>query len=268
MADAPDDRAGEPGRGAWSIDELALEAGTTVRNLRLYQERGLLPPPRREGRRGVYGPDHLQRLRLVLALLRRSYPLTAIRELLEAWDARRSLADVLGFEEALALPFATEPAREVSLAELAGLFPAGDPVALLRAVELGLVQPDGDHFRAPSPGLLDAGTRLAADGVPLDAVLDAAAAVLAATDDLAQRFVALFRTHIWQPFVDAGMPAGELARITGILQRQRPLASQAVAAALAEALQRHTDAVAATEWSAALHLVERQPAATLSPPPP
>ena len=259
MADpAPDDRSGDPGRAAWSIDELALEAGTTVRNLRLYQERGLLPPPRREGRRGVYGTDHLQRLRLVLALLRRSYPLTAIRELLDAWDARRSLADVLGFEEALAVPFATEPAREVSLAELAGLFPAGDPTALLRAVELGLVRPEEDHFSAPSPGLFDAGTQLAADGVPLDAVLDAAAAVLAATDDLAERFVALFRTHLWQPFVEADMPPGELARITEILQRQRPLATQAVAAALAEALQRHTDAAAATEWSAALQAIEHQ----------
>ena len=263
MADpAPDDRSGDPDRTEWSIDELALEAGTTVRNLRLYQERGLLPPPRREGRRGVYGSDHLQRLRLVLALLRRSYPLTAIRELLDAWDARRSLADVLGFEEALAVPFATEPARDVSLAELAGLFPAGDPASLLRAVELGLVRPEEDHFRTPSPGLFDAGARLAADGVPLDAVLDAAAAVLAATDELAERFVALFRTHIWQPFVDAGMPPGELARITAILQRQRPLATQAVAAALAEALQRHTDDAAATEWSAALHAVDHR-----APPP-
>ncbi len=255
---APDDRSGAPARTEWSIDELALEAGTTVRNLRLYQERGLLPPPRREGRRGLYGTDHLQRLRLVLALLRRSYPLTAIRELLEAWDARRSLADVLGFEEALAVPFATEPARELSLAELAGLFAAGDPTTLLRAVELGLVQPEDDHFFAPSPGLFDAGTQLAADGVPLDAVLDAAAAVLAATDDLAERFVSLFRAHIWKPFVDAGMPPGELARITGILQRQRPLATQAVAAALAEALQRHTDAAAATEWSVALHAADRR----------
>ena len=242
-----------------SIDELALAAGTTVRNVRLYQERGLLPPPRRQGRRGRYDDDHLRRLRLILALLRRGYPLTAIRELLEAWDARRSLADVLGFEEALAVPFATEPPRALDLAELATLFAHGDPATLLRAVQLGLVVPDDDHFTAPSPGLFDAGAQLAADGVPLAAVLDAAEAVLAATDELAGRFVALFRDHHWQPFVDTGMPAGELARITRILQRQRPLATQAVAAALAEALQRHTDAAAATEWSATLRSVE-QPA--------
>ena len=49
-----------------TIDELARAAGTTVRNVRVYQDRGLLPPPERRGRLGLYGPDHLRRLRLVL----------------------------------------------------------------------------------------------------------------------------------------------------------------------------------------------------------
>src|SRR5438309_572599 len=38
----------------YRIDELAREAGTTVRNVRAYQDRGLLPPPRRSGRVGLY----------------------------------------------------------------------------------------------------------------------------------------------------------------------------------------------------------------------
>ena len=239
----------------WSIDELAREAGTTVRNVRLYQERGLLPPPRREGRRGRYGAGHLRRLRLVLTMLDRGYPLTAIRELLEAWEDHRSLADVLGFEEALAAPFTTTPPKEVTLAELATLFPDGGPAFLLRAMELGIVVPAGDdRFTAPSPGLFEAGAQLVADGVPMDTVLDTAEAILAATDALAERFVALFRDHVWQPFVDAGMPAGELPRITEVLQHQRPLATEAVVSALADALQRHTEAAAAAEWPAALHL--------------
>lgn len=234
-----------------SIDELARQAGTTVRKVRLYQERGLLPPPRREGRRGIYGRDHLRRLRLVLTMLARGYPLTAIRELLEAWEDRRSLADVLGFEEALAAPFADVAPRRVTLEELAGLFPDGTPATLLRAVELGVVSPEGDHFVAPSAPLFDAGTELAADGVPTDAVLDAAEAIRLATDGLAEHFVALFRDNVWQPFVDAGMPPAELPRITEVLQRQRPLATSAVVAALAEALQRHTAAAAAAEWARA-----------------
>ncbi|MDT7598572.1 MAG: hypothetical protein QOK26_649, partial [Pseudonocardiales bacterium] len=38
----------------YRIDELARFAGTTSRNVRAYQERGLLPPPRKEGRVGIY----------------------------------------------------------------------------------------------------------------------------------------------------------------------------------------------------------------------
>ncbi|MEO7837420.1 MAG: MerR family transcriptional regulator [Acidimicrobiales bacterium] len=239
----------------WSIDELAREAGTTVRNVRLYQERGLLPPPRRQGRRGLYGTVHLRRLLLVLAMLKRGYSLTAIRELVDAWSDRRSLGDVLGFEEALAVPFAHEEPRQVSLEELAALFPQGDPAELARAVELEVVVPAGEAFVAPSPALFDAGARLAADGVPIGAVLDTAAAIRAATDGLAERFVALFRDHVWQPFVDAGMPADDLGRITEVLQRQRPLATDAVVAGLAHAMQRHSDAAAA----AAAGLVWPQP---------
>ena len=250
-----------------SIDELARHAGTTVRNVRLYQERGLLPPPRREGRRGLYSPDHLRRLRLVLTMLGRGYPLTAIRELLEACDDRRTLADVLGFEEALAAPFASAAPRRVSLEEMASLFPDGTPASLMRAVEVGVVAPEGDHFVAPSASMFEAGVELAADGVPLDAVLDAAEAIQKATDDLARRFVALFRDHVWQPYVDAGLPPGELPRITDALQRQRPLATAAVVAALAEAMQRHTDAAAAAEWAAALRTIEHEsPPSSVAPP--
>lgn len=235
---------GESELPEFSIDELAGRAGTTVRNVRLYQERGLVPPPRREGRRGIYTDEHLQRLRLVLSMLQRGYPLTAIRELTEAWAARRSLGDVLGFEEALAAPYADEEPARLSLDDLAAAFPDGSPEALARAVALGIVVPSDDGFVAPSPALFQAGVQLVADGVPIDAVLDNAATIAGATDRLAAAFVALFVEHVWQPFVDAGMPADDLRRITGVLERMRPLASQAVLAALAQAMQHHSDQAA------------------------
>lgn len=49
----------------FTIDELARESGMTVRSLRAYQERGLLPPPRLKGRTGFYGPQHLNRVRII-----------------------------------------------------------------------------------------------------------------------------------------------------------------------------------------------------------
>jgi len=246
----------EPEPREWSVDDLARRAGTTVRNVRMYQERGLLPPPRREGRRGWYGETHLARLRLVLSMLGRGYPLTAIKELAEAFESNRSLGDVLGFEEALAKPFTTEQPRLVTAAEMAALFPGIDPETARRALELQLVVPDEDSggFVAPSPALLDAGAQLAADGVPVADVLEVAAAIHAATEALADRFVALFLEHVWQPFVKADMPPEDLPRITAALARQRPLATEAVVASLAQAMQRKVDETAAAErdlaWSA------------------
>ena len=55
------DRAagGAPAAREYRIDELAREAGITVRTLRYYRERRLLPPPRRAGRIGWYSQAHL-----------------------------------------------------------------------------------------------------------------------------------------------------------------------------------------------------------------
>ncbi|MER5193700.1 MerR family transcriptional regulator [Streptomyces sp. NPDC002755] len=52
------------------IGDAAAAAGTTPRALRFYEERGLLPPPRRTatGQRD-YGPDEVARVRVVRELL-------------------------------------------------------------------------------------------------------------------------------------------------------------------------------------------------------
>lgn len=80
----------------YSVDELARAAGSSVRNVRAYQDRGLLPPPERRGRVGVYFDSHLKRLRLINQLLERGYSSANIKELLEAWEQGRDLDHVLG----------------------------------------------------------------------------------------------------------------------------------------------------------------------------
>ncbi|MEU3877403.1 MerR family transcriptional regulator, partial [Streptomyces sp. NPDC029704] len=49
-----------------TVDELAARAGVTVRTVRFYSARGLLPPPEIGPRRvGRYGFAHLSRLALI-----------------------------------------------------------------------------------------------------------------------------------------------------------------------------------------------------------
>ncbi len=87
-----------PPPAPWTIDQLAARAGTTSRNVRAFQSRGVLPPPHLVGRTGRYDEGHRIRLDAILRLQRRGYSLAAISDLLFAWERGRALGDVLGFE--------------------------------------------------------------------------------------------------------------------------------------------------------------------------
>ena len=221
---------------AYRVDELAREAGTTVRNVRAYQDRGLLPPPRREGRAGIYSDAHLSRLRLIGRLLERGYSLANIDELLSGWEQGQDLRQLLGLEAAITGPFSEEVATWVTLTDLVELFGAmAEPDLLLRAVDLGLlVHEGGERFRVPSPRLLHAGAELIAAGVPLAAVLDHLVALRADVDRIALRFVDLVTTHVFGD--DAPAPA-DVPRLADVVQRLRPLAEMVVDAELARALE-------------------------------
>src|ERR1700733_12542730 len=66
-------------RNEYTVDDLARVADTTVRNVRAHQDRGLLAPPEKRGRVGVYDDTHVSRLRLINHLLTRGYTLANIQ---------------------------------------------------------------------------------------------------------------------------------------------------------------------------------------------
>ena len=128
--------------GTMTIDELARRAGTTTRNVRAHQTRGLLPPPKMVGRVGHYGNDHLVRIAYITRLQQRGFSLAAIRDLLSGWDDGRSLTEVLGFEEALTAPWSDEVAEPFDRDQLVAMFPevAADPDLL------GVLSPPDSSF--------------------------------------------------------------------------------------------------------------------------
>jgi DNA-binding transcriptional MerR regulator len=230
------------------IDELARRAGTTVRTVRMYQERGLLPPPERQGRRASYRAEHLTRLRLVQRLADRGYSLAAVKDLTDAWDAQHGLAHVLGLEAAVVEPLSDTPPRRLSADQLTEMFPGDDDLSgLARALEMGLLVQDGEEFVASDPQLLDAGAALVAAGMPVHTTLDLATAILGSADGLAAKFVAAFLEHIWGPFEAAGEPAAEMPAIVQEIREKRQLAVRAVASALGQAMDAQIDRVIMTE---------------------
>jgi DNA-binding transcriptional MerR regulator len=223
-----------------TIDQLAQAAGLTVRNVRNYQSRGLIPPPEVHGRVGYYGSEHLAELHLIREMQAQGFNLAAISHLLE--QARGAGEQVLGFTRSLMAPFETESPEIVQQSDL--LERLGDelernPKLLDKARRLGLLIPIDEHcFEAPSPTLLVGGERLVALGVPLETALDAMSSVRRQTERIAKTFVDLFVEHIWEPFDQAGRPEADWARVQEALDRLRPLSSEALTVVFQQTMTR------------------------------
>src|SRR6478736_2522317 len=112
----PDESSSAPPT-EWTVDQLAHDHGLPVSTVRLYQTRGLLPAPRREGRVGYYDDEHRRRLRLIAQLQERGFSLASIKELLDGMAAGQSLPVVLGVGDAPATWLPEEPLA-LTLAEL------------------------------------------------------------------------------------------------------------------------------------------------------
>ncbi|MFB4316552.1 MerR family transcriptional regulator [Actinomadura sp. 21ATH] len=240
----------------YRIDELAQAAGSTVRNIRAYQDRGLLPPPRLEGRVGLYDDSHLARLRLIGKLLGRGYTFAIIKDLISAWETGKDVGEVLGLEKVLTDPWSDEIPGTVTFEELREAFSPGagdEEVArdLARTIELGLVEAagDGEHFRVPSPRLLHVGEELVAAGIPLEAVLDIAQEIRDDCDVIAGRFVGLVREHVFQRLEDdAGAVSGDdIAEMAAMVRRMRPLVKMVVDPFIARAMEARVQAALGTQ---------------------
>lgn len=220
----------------YRIEDLAAAAKTTVRNVRAYRQRGLLPAPRYEGRIALYGDKHLARLRTISALLERGYSMENIRELTSAWSRGQKLEDVLGLEAALNAPFNDESAEPVDAARLIEeLGSQVTPQLIAKALEMRVLSLEGAELKAPSPRLLAAGIELSRNGVPLDAMLSELTVLRAAVEQIARRFVALFGEQI----LGSGLPGPrDIQRVERAVRKVRPLAEVVVDIELAAALER------------------------------
>ncbi|MEJ8635565.1 MerR family transcriptional regulator [Streptomyces sp. MS2.AVA.5] len=200
------------------MEELASQAGITVRTLRFYRERGLIQPPRREGRIAWYDEHHLARLRTIAALLERGHTLNGIADLATAFESGRDVGEVLGLGE----PTEETPVR-LSPEELADYFEGEvTPENLAAALDLGYLATDGDEIVHISRRLLDVSAALVREGVPLAAVLDAGRRVRTHAEALADLFVEVLSAHT----------------AASDVEKLRPLAKSVVDAELSMALDR------------------------------
>ncbi len=147
-----------------TIDELATACGLTVRNVRAYQQRGLLPPVERDGRRATYTQEHLARIRLVRALADHGLTLRTIKDLCERGTADAELARLS--RQALTSGWRQGVRGPLNPANVE-VFEAVRPGVIEEMERAGLIsRPDGrPHANSAGLGLISA---LSARGIDLD----------------------------------------------------------------------------------------------------
>jgi DNA-binding transcriptional MerR regulator len=232
-----------------TIDDLAHRSGTATSTIRLYQTKGVLPPPQKEGRVGYYGPGHLARLRLIAQLQDEGFSLASIGRLVDAWENGRGLDTVLGLETQIAATWADEEPLYLRPDEVATHFPDGAlaPDLVQRTLALGLLGVDGDRLVVSSPRFLEIGAELARLGIPLDEVIDEYERLQEVTAGVAEQFTQLFERHLWGPFVERGLPAEDVRELTEVLQRLNSLAEGVLTITLRRSLKRAATAFLAAQ---------------------
>ena len=211
----------------FTVDELAARAEVTVRTVRFYASRGLLPPPRLQGRTGLYGKDHLARLDLIRELQDLGFTLSAIEHHLQRIPDDATTED-LALHRALLTPWTHERGEDLDRAALDER--AGrelDDELVDQLVALGIVERlDDGNYRLTSSAMLDVGQRILDLELPLEMLVHAKGIVDQHTAEIAGELRELFAAQVLRPYVERGRPEDERERVRAVTDQLRPLTIQ------------------------------------------
>jgi DNA-binding transcriptional MerR regulator len=179
-----------------TIDELAARAGVTVRTVRFYGTRGLLPPPVLGPRRvGHYGRVHLARLALIEELQQQGMTLAAIERYLHRLPSHLSAHD-LAIHRAVVASWAPEEVETLTRAELERR--AGRPLGdgdVDRLIAMDVVRA-GDGAYQVDLGMLRLGVRLLDVPLSQEAILAAREVLIEHSRAAAHELSRLFRGEV------------------------------------------------------------------------
>ncbi len=205
------------------VEELARRTGLTVRSIRSYQTRKLLPPPSMRSRTGYYGEHHIARIELIKDLQSQGMKLSSMARLLD--DQSGSDADLLRFSRTLSTLFDERAQVLTTAADLQRRFDVDDDQAagvLGKATELGLLRDLGNGLlEEVSPRLLAAGER-AMETLHLDAqgALRVVEQLQRHSQAVTKIYIDLFTDRVWTPFADSRSSARPVAGDRGRPRRR------------------------------------------------
>ena len=174
----------------YSVEQLAEAAGVRVDTIRYYQAQGLLPPPKRAGRRALYAATHLKLLKRIRELQREGLPLAVIKRMVADGKGGKRRASAL--ERAIAEQRGEQQLTRSDLASASGV-----SEELIAAVEsAGLVEPvkvgGKPRYGDADVEMARAALAVLREGFPLTELLGLAISHASNTRDVAERAADLF----------------------------------------------------------------------------
>ena len=195
-----------------TLEEVCERVGMSVRNVRFYTTRGLVPPPLKRGRQGFYTPTHVARLELVRELQAHGFTLAAIEKYVERVP-EDATPEAIALHRTLLAPWTAEQSEVMSRADLdahAGRKVGDDEIEVLVALEAISRRTDG-RFDV-TVAHLEPSLALTQFGYPKEAA-DAAREIFTThVTAIAESLNDLFHELVWPAFRDSGAEPEDLQR--------------------------------------------------------
>lgn len=223
----------------FTVDELAAHAGVTVRTIRFYSTKGLLPPPVIGPRRvGHYGREHLSRLALIEELQHQGMTLAAIERYLEQLPPDLSAHD-LAIHRAVVASWAPDAAEDMARAELerrAGRALSDEDVDRLAAMGVVGRAADSDQLRVDT-ALLRLGVQLLDVPIAHETILASRTVLMEHARSAAHELSRLFRDEVGDACRERESDPEHVAAMRSLSAHMQPMVVQALVTAFQRSLK-------------------------------
>jgi DNA-binding transcriptional MerR regulator len=215
-----------------TLEQLSERVGMSVRNVRFYTSRGLVPSPLRRGRAGYYSADHVARLELVQELQSHGFTLAAIERYVARIPPDAAPEDI-ALQRAMLAPWHAEAPLTLSRADLerrAGRPLSDDELTVLET--LGVATPDGTGYSV-AVSQLSIALGLVDLGYPVAAALAAKRIYAEHGRAIAEELYEVFRSEVWPHYRESGASSEVVQEV---VERLKPLSIASLVAAYEEGM--------------------------------
>lgn len=236
-----------------TIDQLAQRVAMTARNIREWQTLGLVPPPEKRGRVGIYSDEHIAIINHVKNLKSQGFPLDVTRRVIDSGSGSEDSVRKM-VTEALS-PFANGEPVVMPRAELIKRIGAGADSAL---ADTDLVsEVDAATVSIRDSETLDAIELLVSSGMTLSRIAETLREVDRLQHQIAQLLLGAYVADVWQPFVESGYTSEDWEKIAENASQAKQLTVTLASRLLARALDDTVDPILLQQANEAEAVLER-----------